>query len=395
MDVFGRNFIVHNSFLVDSNKGKVKEKKLADAHVLRLLHNKHLQWRFSNARVDNTMKVQRSTAQSYGEAHEYVERAMKCLPTELAALDLDALLDWVCLQLPHEVGKEEMNCLEINKDVPLSHCLRLRLIVFSNDHDIPMNGMVSDYKNGLLVTCLGIPMIYEIDISHVHNNVYKSISFRHNIGLRVTRDPLLIKKIGSATALKVRATRIRLLLYCTHQDISPEYAITVLGITNTVGGGSWNFRCSSLRISSGFNSFMVQSYFRAAIVIGAKQQRVTVRAWPLYTSNMWCVRPTNLLMYLVERKTKKEGYKSTIRHAAAHEVDHAKMAPELTFELIEYINVIFFTYETKTTSLFGESVTAQQAIIVHGYEATGSVDTQTDAVIQKIKREDFSWLYYS
>ncbi|PWA47832.1 hypothetical protein CTI12_AA497450 [Artemisia annua] len=77
------------------------------------------------------------------------------------------------------------------------------LIIFSNDHDIPMNGMVSNYKNGLLVTCLGIPMIYGINIVHVHNNVYKAICFPHNVGLRVTRDPLLINKIGAATALEI------------------------------------------------------------------------------------------------------------------------------------------------------------------------------------------------
>ena len=41
------------------------------------------------------------------------------------AKDLDTLLDWVCLQLPHEVGKEAMNCLERNKNVQLSHCLRV------------------------------------------------------------------------------------------------------------------------------------------------------------------------------------------------------------------------------------------------------------------------------
>ncbi|KAI3684763.1 hypothetical protein L6452_33989 [Arctium lappa] len=41
------------------------------------------------------------------------------------AKDMDSLLDWVCLQLPNEVGKEAMKCLEREKSVPLSHCLRV------------------------------------------------------------------------------------------------------------------------------------------------------------------------------------------------------------------------------------------------------------------------------
>ncbi|KAF5817732.1 putative ternary complex factor MIP1, leucine-zipper [Helianthus annuus] len=41
------------------------------------------------------------------------------------AKDMDSLLDWVCLQLPNEIGKQAMKCLERNKSVPLSHCLRV------------------------------------------------------------------------------------------------------------------------------------------------------------------------------------------------------------------------------------------------------------------------------
>ncbi|KAK9073339.1 hypothetical protein SSX86_007663 [Deinandra increscens subsp. villosa] len=41
------------------------------------------------------------------------------------AKDMDSLLDWVCLQLPNETGKQAMKYLERNKSVPLSHCLRV------------------------------------------------------------------------------------------------------------------------------------------------------------------------------------------------------------------------------------------------------------------------------
>ncbi|GMN46977.1 hypothetical protein TIFTF001_016160 [Ficus carica] len=85
--------------------------------------------------------------------------------------------------------------------------------------------MVNDLQKGSLSTRLGIPMIYGIDAVHGHNNVYNATIFPHNVGLGVTRqlyklllpffffffpprDPKLIKKIGEATALEVRATGI-------------------------------------------------------------------------------------------------------------------------------------------------------------------------------------------
>ncbi|KAL7096402.1 hypothetical protein ACP275_10G077100 [Erythranthe tilingii] len=68
--------------------------------------------------------------------------------------------------------------------------------------------MVNDFQNGALSTRLGIPMIYGIDAVHGHNGVYKATVFPHNIGLGATRDPELVKKIGAATALELRATGI-------------------------------------------------------------------------------------------------------------------------------------------------------------------------------------------
>ncbi|KAF8398040.1 hypothetical protein HHK36_016966 [Tetracentron sinense] len=83
--------------------------------------------------------------------------------------------------------------------------------------------MVNEFQKASLATRLGIPMIYGIDAVHGHNNVYKATIFPHNVGLGVTRqvilhiclvtalntkDPSLVKRIGAATALEVRATGI-------------------------------------------------------------------------------------------------------------------------------------------------------------------------------------------
>ncbi|XVF56859.1 hypothetical protein PTKIN_Ptkin06aG0154000 [Pterospermum kingtungense] len=69
--------------------------------------------------------------------------------------------------------------------------------------------MINEFQKASLSTRLGIPMIYGIDAVHGHNNVYKATIFPHNIGLGATRDPELVKRIGAATALEVRATGIQ------------------------------------------------------------------------------------------------------------------------------------------------------------------------------------------
>ncbi|KAI3726625.1 hypothetical protein L1987_66423 [Smallanthus sonchifolius] len=51
------------SFAAETRRRKVGDNAIIDAHVLRMLHNKYLQWRFANARADAAMLVQRATAQ--------------------------------------------------------------------------------------------------------------------------------------------------------------------------------------------------------------------------------------------------------------------------------------------------------------------------------------------
>ncbi|KAH9327142.1 hypothetical protein KI387_007320, partial [Taxus chinensis] len=68
--------------------------------------------------------------------------------------------------------------------------------------------MVNEFQKGAMSTRLQIPMIYGIDGVHGHNNVYGATIFSHNVGLGATRDPDLVKRIGAATALEIRATDI-------------------------------------------------------------------------------------------------------------------------------------------------------------------------------------------
>ncbi|KAJ6716502.1 QWRF MOTIF-CONTAINING PROTEIN 2 [Salix koriyanagi] len=56
------------SFSVDLRRGKMGEDRIVDAHMLRLLYNRYLQWRFVNARADATFMMQRLNAE-HGKGH--------------------------------------------------------------------------------------------------------------------------------------------------------------------------------------------------------------------------------------------------------------------------------------------------------------------------------------
>ncbi|WP_291843519.1 glycoside hydrolase family 3 protein [Maricaulis sp.] len=52
----------------------------------------------------------------------------------------------------------------------------------------------------------GIPIIWGTDAVHGHSNIVGATLFPHNIGLGAANDPDLIRRIGEATALEIRAT---------------------------------------------------------------------------------------------------------------------------------------------------------------------------------------------
>lgn len=66
--------------------------------------------------------------------------------------------------------------------------------------------MIDGFQKLALESYLGIPIIYGVDAVHGNNNVFGATVFPHNVGLGATRDADLARKIGTATALEVRAS---------------------------------------------------------------------------------------------------------------------------------------------------------------------------------------------
>ncbi|KAL8141100.1 hypothetical protein V2J09_007121 [Rumex salicifolius] len=50
-------------FAADSGRGKLGQNRISDAHLLRLLCNRHLQWRFANSRAEATLSFQSLSAE--------------------------------------------------------------------------------------------------------------------------------------------------------------------------------------------------------------------------------------------------------------------------------------------------------------------------------------------
>ncbi|PNY13089.1 lysosomal beta glucosidase-like protein [Trifolium pratense] len=78
--------------------------------------------------------------------------------------------------------------------------------------------MVDAYQKSALESRLGIPIIYGIDAVHGNNSVYGATIFPHNVALGATRDADLVRRIGAATALEVKASGM-------HYNFAPCVAV--------------------------------------------------------------------------------------------------------------------------------------------------------------------------
>lgn len=75
-----------------------------------------------------------------------------------------------------------------------------------------------------------------IDAGHGHNNVYNATIFPQNVGLGVTKDPELIKKIGTLIVLKVRATGIPFVLLYVLRFIKIQDGVDILKVVAQIIG---------------------------------------------------------------------------------------------------------------------------------------------------------------
>ncbi|MCD9637893.1 hypothetical protein HAX54_021434 [Datura stramonium] len=72
--------------------------------------------------------------------------------------------------------------------------------------------MIDGFQKGALESRLGVPIFYGTDAIHGNNNVWGATVFPHNIGLGATRDPDLVRRIGSCDSSKPGHVDLNMLL---------------------------------------------------------------------------------------------------------------------------------------------------------------------------------------
>ncbi|KAJ8537873.1 hypothetical protein K7X08_014413 [Anisodus acutangulus] len=106
------------SFAADARRGRVGENRIVDAHELRLLYNRHLQWRYVNARAEAALRAQTTTA----ERNLYnawlttlkLRHSVKSKRIQLQLLQQNAKL--------HSILKGQRPCLENWNMIDGEHC---------------------------------------------------------------------------------------------------------------------------------------------------------------------------------------------------------------------------------------------------------------------------------
>ncbi|XP_076909871.1 AUGMIN subunit 8-like [Bidens hawaiensis] len=121
------------TFVADIKKGKKVNDQIEDAHYLRLLYNRQLQWRYINANAEAAFKYQKSTAQT---SLYNVCRSTSELHASVAA------------------KKIELNQLRLK--LKLSSCLNQQTgylnewAKIENDHNLALSGAIEDLKSSTL-----------------------------------------------------------------------------------------------------------------------------------------------------------------------------------------------------------------------------------------------------
>ncbi|KAI3504832.1 hypothetical protein L1887_26566 [Cichorium endivia] len=154
------------NFSVDARRGKVGENKLVDAHALRLLHNKHLQWRFANAKVDAAMVVQQATAQ-------------KSLYNA-----------WVTIsKMWHSVISKRSQIQQLNQDLKLHSIVKKQMPYLDNwdqtemNHSISLSGAIEALKSSSL--CLPVLCGAKADVENLKDAIFSGVDIMQAISISI------------------------------------------------------------------------------------------------------------------------------------------------------------------------------------------------------------------
>ncbi|MBA0586619.1 QWRF motif-containing protein 2 isoform X1 [Gossypium raimondii] len=198
------------SFSADIRRGRMGEDRIVDAHTLRLLYNRYLQWRFANARAEATFMVQ-----------------------ELSAEQKNLWNVWVTIsELLHSVTLKRMKFLLLRQKLKLTSILKGQIAhleawaVLDRDHSSSLLGATEALK----ASTLRLPIVGKaiVDIQNLKDAVGSAVDVMHAMASSICSLSSKVKEMNSlVNELVSVAANERILLEQCKEHLSTLAAIQV------------------------------------------------------------------------------------------------------------------------------------------------------------------------
>ncbi|MBA0829022.1 hypothetical protein Goarm_013645, partial [Gossypium armourianum] len=196
------------SFSADIRRGRMGEDRIVDAHTLRLLYNRYLQWRFANARAEATFMVQ-----------------------ELSAEQKNLWNVWVTIsELLHSVTLKRMKFLLLRQKLKLTSILKGQIAhleawaVLDRDHSSSLLGATEALK----ASTLRLPIVGKaiVDIQNLKDAVGSAVDVMHAMASSICSLSSKVKEMNSlVNELVSVAANERILLEQCKEHLSTLAAI--------------------------------------------------------------------------------------------------------------------------------------------------------------------------
>ncbi|KAE8668133.1 QWRF motif-containing protein 2 [Hibiscus syriacus] len=197
------------SFSVDIRRGKVGEDRIVDAHMLRLLYNRYLQWRFANARAEAVFMVQELHAEK------------------------DLCNAWVTTsELQYSATLKRIKLLLVRQKLKLTSILKGQIshlepwVLLDGDHTSSLLGATEALK----ASTLRLPIVGQaiVDIQNLKDAVSSAVDVMHAMASSICSLSSKVEEMNSSVnELMSVAANERVLLEQCNDHLSMIAAIQV------------------------------------------------------------------------------------------------------------------------------------------------------------------------
>ncbi|CAH2053294.1 unnamed protein product [Thlaspi arvense] len=186
MNAYNRTLPSILCFSADIRRGKIGDDRVMDAHLLRLMYNRYLQWRFANARADSTFTAQRLSAER------------------------NLWNAWVSIsELRHSVTLKRIKLLLVRQKLKLASILKEQMgylerwSLLDRDHSNSLSGATGALK----ASTLRLPIIGKaVDIQDLKHAVSSAVDVMHAMASSIFSLTSNVDEMNSVMAEMVNIT---------------------------------------------------------------------------------------------------------------------------------------------------------------------------------------------